>query len=226
MDNLLLEVDEAMRWERVEKFWKKYSVHVIAFLALIVLLTAGMEIYRAWRDDARMKNTEALLTLLQDEKFPDNAQAQAGEMRGPLKSMALLIAAAEFMHNDKPKEALALFDQAAKDGSAAPDLRGLALLMRARLLSSDPENKENLTASLDPVLKDRKSPWRPYALMEAASLAANHDGDFTKARAYLKRILDEEGLPDGVYAKAHALDQVYAQKEPKTPGEKKSGRDS
>jgi hypothetical protein len=70
-----------------------------------------------------------------------------------------------------------------------------------------------------PIMKNKKSPWQAYALLEGATLAAQDEKDFTKARGYLKQVLDKPDLPDSLYAKAHALDEVYALNQNKTDKE-------
>ncbi len=224
MTNIMLEIDEAMRWERMEKFWKAYGNYVVSFIALLILFTAGMEGYRAWNDHARTRDTEKLLSLIEDKNYPGNVGAADLQMRGSLKGVALLMAAGDLMRENKRKEALELYERAAQDQSISMEMRGLAILMCARLLSQDADVKEDLAQMLEPVAGDAKSPWRAYALMEAASFSASRGGDLAKARAYIKRILDIKDLPQSIYAKARALDGIYAQKESRADADKKTVR--
>ena len=216
MTNLMLEVDEAMRWERIEKFWKAYGNYVITAILIIVIGTAVFEGWRAYQTHVRSVSSEKFLTLLQDEKFPENIKGAENEIGGPVEGVALVMAAGDYLKKDKPKEALELFERAIADSATSKEMRQLATLMRARLISSDAANKEDLVKTLEPIIRDKKSPWRAYALLESAALAANRSGDFEKARGYLKQIIEEENLPQSIYAKAHALDQIYTMRAEKT----------
>lgn len=213
MTNLMLEVDEAMRWERLEKFWKGYGNYVVTFILGIVLFTAGMEGYRAWNDRARVRDTEALLNLLEDKSFPENVKTADLEAAGPLKAIALLLAASDLLQDGKATEALDLYVKAAKDKSLSPDIRDLAILMRARLVARDSSQNEDLAQILSPVANNARSPWQPYALMESASFSANRKGDLKKAREDIEKILAIKNLPQSLYAKARALDGIYAQRQ-------------
>jgi hypothetical protein len=223
-NNLLLEVDEAMRWERIEKLWQRYGNFVLAFILLTIVATALTSGWNAWNDHVRSKDTATLVTLLEDKNFPDNIKPEALHMRAPLRGMALINGAGAYMQAGKTAEAAKLYEQAANDKSIPREIRALALLMQARLLSADTKSQADLEEILKPVLKDKKSPWQSYALMEAAAYAANRKADFPGARAYLKQILDKEDAAPSLRAKAEALDRIYAAKE--KPVAKKANGDS
>jgi hypothetical protein len=209
MSNLLLEIDEAMRRERMEKLWKQYGSYLVGFIVLVVLATGIYSGWRSWNESVRIKDTEYLFSLLDDAKFPDNIKPEALKMRAPLRGVALMNAAGEYLQSGKPAEALKLFEQTGKDKSIPSEIRHLALLMQARLVATDAKSQADPEEILQPVLKDTKSPWQPYALLEAAAFSANRGNDYTQARSYLKQILDRENLPQSLYGKAQALDRIY-----------------
>jgi hypothetical protein len=217
MSNLLLEVDEAMRWERMEKLWKEYGKFVIAFIVATILATAIASAWKSWSEHSRAKDTEHLTTLLTAENFPENLTPENLKMRASLRGIALVNAGAHDLETGKTETALKFYSQAADDSSIPDDIRHLALLMKARMINADAKSQENPAALLQPVIEDKKSPWQPYALMEAAAIAANRDHDLKTARAHLKQLLETEGLPPSLYNKAKALDLVYTTRLQQTP---------
>ena len=217
MSNLLLEIDEAMRRERMEKLWKAYGQHLIAFILFVVLATAVYSGWNAWDKSVRTKQTAELFALMEDKTFPANIDPEKLNLRAPLRGIALMNGAGTYARQNKNAEALKLYEAAGNDRSIPSDLRHLALLMRARILSEDTKSTENLVEILEPVIEDNKSTWQPYGLIEAASFTANRNKDYAKAREYLKTVLERENLPQTVYSKAQALDQIYATREQQQP---------
>ncbi len=217
MSNLLQEVDDAMRRERMEELWKEYGHFVLGFIAFVILATAVYSGWTAWNDSVEAKQTEQLMALLDDSKFPDNIKPEELDLRAPLRGIALLNAAGAYVHESKTAEALKMYKAAADDTSIPPDLRQLAILMQARLLSADAKSEQSLVELLKPVMDDSKGPWQPYALMEAATFTASRGGNYIAAREYLKEIMETKELPQSIYAKARALDQIYAVKQERSP---------
>lgn len=210
--SLLLELDEAIRRERVEKLWQKYGQQLILFVVAIVLATAIYSGYSAWNESVNKKDTEKLMALLEAKDFPENIQPEALGIRGPLRGIALINAGGNYVRAGKTDKALEMYKAAANDSGVNSELLQLALLMQARLTSNTPDHAEDIEALLKPVLKDKKSPWQPYALIEAAAFTASKN-DYPAARAHLAQILENENLLPSLHNKARALDQLYAAKQ-------------
>lgn len=211
-NNLLLEVDEAMRWERIEKVWKNYGNYIIGFIIAVILATAIMSGWNAWNRHVNARNTNDLITLLDDKNFPANISEDM-KLKGPLRGIAYINAAGAAMSKDKDADALKFFKLAADEKSAPGEIRDLGILMQARLLAEDGKTS---TADIDklmqPVLGNKKSPWYHHALLDAAGYAAKGE-DYNKARGYLKNIMDDKNVLQGLKIKADALDRLYASKE-------------
>jgi hypothetical protein len=208
MADVILEMEETLRRERMEKLWKTYGNYVIGFFLMIVLLVAGYESYTAWNRHTRLKNTEQLMAILDSAEFPGNIE-KISTISGPAKGIGFMLAAGALLEDDKKAEALKIYDQAATDKFVSPDVRGLAVLMRARLSQSMPDAaQDKIMAGLEPLLRDHISPWRPYALIESASIAASNN-DFTAALETIKQAISAENMPPSFYAKARALEKKY-----------------
>ncbi len=221
MSDILREIDEAMRQERMEKFWKENGNTLVVFVVATILMTAVISGYRSWDRSERATGTDRALALMEDKTFPENIKEAKLDMRGGLRGIVLINGAQDFLNGGKPDEALALYTKAAEDKNIPGEMRGLAVLMQARL-AKDVGADEKLMKNLAGIAGDNGNPWQQHARIEAASYAAANN-DYKTARKYLAGVMDEKDLPDTLYKKANALDHVYALKEQKADAATKTG---
>lgn len=222
MADIFAEVDEAMRRERLEKLWKKHGKLILGVLAVLIVATGIRSAFDHWNDSVRASQTSELIALMADASFPDNIKDSGPDLRPGLRGVALLTGAGALMDAGKSEEAFALYGRAAKDTAIPDDLRHLAVLMMVR---NDAIKEGAVTADLLAQLKpvwNSSSPWRWHARLEAAALLADRDHDYAAARKHLQVIAKGEGLPDTLYAKAKALDHVYATREQEEKTKKES----
>lgn len=219
MADLFREVDEAMRQDRIAKFWKENATYIIAFILGTIVLTAAISGYKAWDSGVRKKQTQALIALQDARDYPDNITGEAvSGLRPGLRGLALMDAAGKHVERKKTAEALRLYESVAADPEIPGDLRHLATLMNVRLLlNDDAADSGALIARLEPLWTDPESPWAAHARLEAAAIVANRLNDPDAARAHLNAIQDKIGLPATLYEKARALDHVYALRIQKAP---------
>ena len=217
-NSLLMEVDEAMRWERMEKIWKDYGNYILGFILFIILATGAVSGYQAWTHHVKIKNTDGVVALIQDSSFPDNLTPENLKKTGSLQSLALIQAAAAQLRADKPADALALLKQTANQTSDI-DLRELAVLLQVRIAANtQSDDLAALRAPLEAIANRSASSWQAYAALEAAALSASLDNDPAKARALLKPLLAQDNLMPSLRAKAEGMDQLYAARAAKTGG--------
>ncbi len=209
MTDILAEVDDMMRQERVVKFWKENGNIILVAVFGAIAAAALMAGWRSWNEGVNIRGTDALLALTQDAGFPANLENSEPDMRPALRGMAMVEAAGAYVKQGKNDEALVLYKKTAEDKSVPPELRHLALLMQARIA---PDADQNLMQELGLLAYDRRSPWRYHALIEIAALAADK-GDFKTARAHLAEVINAKALPETLYARARTLDHVYALRE-------------
>lgn len=206
MSDLLAEVDEAMRQEKMEKFWHENKAYIIAFVVVTILSTAIMSGYRSWDASTKTKQTTELIALQDAENYPDNIIEAELKLRPSLRGIALLSAAGTFMEQDKKEEAAKLYARLAEDKRIPGDFRYLGILMDARLKMDNEETQAaDLIASLKPILKS-KSPWKPHAQIDAALLQAETNPD--TALELLNAVTDTANLPESLYERAQKLHHV------------------
>lgn len=215
MTDLLAEVDAAMRQERMEKFWKENGKTLILFVVATIIMTGVISGYRTWDASVKARDTEQLLVLTEAKDFPDNLKDAKLDLRPGLRGIALVNGAQAYLAKKKDADALALYSRAADDGAIPDEIRGLAVLMQARL--SENLDDEKIAKNLDSVARDGGSPWQYHARLEAAAFAAAKE-DYKTARDYLAGAMDQKKVPDTIYKKAMALDHVYSLKEQEKAG--------
>lgn len=220
MADVFAELDEVMRQERMERFWKENKNTLITCVIATIILTAAISGYRSWNTHVQTTQTDKLIEALDSQKPADGLLAISDDLRPGLRGIALLNAGRALLADGKRDEAIKAYQQAAEDRMIPSDLRDLAVLMDVQLSPQTAENKDALLKKLEGVYSDSKSPWQYHARLEAASILAHTGNDYTAALEQLKIISDAENLPPSLKAKALALTQVYALEAPaKAPAE-------
>ncbi|MCD8498265.1 MAG: hypothetical protein LRZ85_09500 [Alphaproteobacteria bacterium] len=174
MTDLLQEVDDMMRQERLAKIWHNHGNFIIGAIVAIILATAAFSGIKSWNAHVRTQQTEKLMAALDENNFTEKAPEIAADLRPGLKTVALLTAAGKHLEEEKPEEALILFKQIAGDKSTPRDLAGFAVIMEARLNKNE-GNKQDILAALENIYRSSASPWRFHAALEAAVLKASAD---------------------------------------------------
>lgn len=211
MSDLLREVDEMMRQERLEKFWRENGNYIIGFIVLSILLTAGITGWKNWQYQKRTTETEQLIAALDDDNYAEQADEISADLGKGIKAVALLTAAGKALEGGDQETAQGYYQQIAADKAASGDLYGLGVIMSARLAEED--GKAAYLSDLQKVAGDQGSPWRYHAFVEAALLEVSLNRDYEQARRYLKNVIDAaasgSSVPDSLVQRAQSLDHVY-----------------
>lgn len=210
MADVFQEVDEMMKQERVERFWKENGRWVIAFVVLSILGTAIMSGYKSWDKSVKEEQTSQLIAVLDAPDFPQGVTEKVSDLRPALRAVAILSAAQRFQSNDNNEQALSMYQNIAQDSKISSEFRHIAILMTTRL-NADLDTEEKLQ-KLNEVYTYTDSPWRYHAYMEAALLKAHEREDFTAARQLLANISSADDVPASMKEKAQKLDHVYETK--------------
>lgn len=218
MSNILIhEVEESLKRERLETLWKEYGGYLIAGVVLAVLVTALVTGWRGWNEKINMAQTTSLMDALEKE---DQAAALEGlmqDLRPGHKAVARLSEAGLLLRDGKKDEALAQYIFVADDKAIDPVFRDLARLMAVRVEWADgaaaQDSAPSLLGALEPILKDKNSPWQWHAHVQAALILAHGSKDYEGARKHLAAVIGaEKKVPPSLMERAKALDHVYALK--------------
>lgn len=204
MSELFSEVDEDLRREQLKKLWDRYSLH---FIALIVLIVAGVGGWRGYQYFENQKAETAGKEFEAAVALSDPVQAQAafdkiasGNAQG-YSALARLHAAAEAAKQDAQK-GIAAFDAIANDGKADTQIREVARLRAAGLMldtASYDEIEKRLSNDASGTHTFRHSARELLAL--SAWRAKNNDA----ARKWLDMIGDDPQSPATLRRRAEAL---------------------
>jgi hypothetical protein len=210
MSDFLAEVDEAMRQERIAKFWHENKTFIITFILLTILATGASSAYRSWDTNTKTEQTKTLIALQGADDYPSNIIDAELNIRPSLRGIALLSAAGTFVETDKPQEALKLYSRLAADSKIPEEYRYLGILMKARLTLSTGQDvqTQDILASLYPVLEN-DSPWKSHAQIDAAILEA--EANTPKALELLNAVQDTPNLPQTLYERAEKLHHIFSE---------------
>lgn len=183
-----LEMD--IQREEVLAFFRDYWKPLLGFAIFLVLLTAGLQIYRGMEADTAAKQTAEMMPLIAAPATIESAKALEDYARekasGKRKSLALLYAAGKYQAADKPEDAKRLFTDISN--SSAPD----AVKDYARILQGN-------SGDADAVKKINKdSAWQPAA----QELRALSEPDTKKRREIYAEIANDKNAPDALRKRA------------------------
>lgn len=224
-NELIHEVEESFRQERIHELWKEYGPYIVTGCVLAVLFTAASSLWRHHQHRINTTQTAAVVTATEEADPAAALTTVAPGLRGGPKAVALLTEAATLLENGKNAEAVAAYERAANDKNVPEPFRSLALLLEiktawttnSKIATPTPwpvgndkaANGRSLIARLQPLFDDA-SPWRGYARVQAAVIAAHDLGDYTQARAFLAPVRTDVHQPAAIATRANMLDKVYA----------------
>jgi hypothetical protein len=207
VSELFDEVDEEVRREQLKKLWDKYSIY---FIALMVLIVAGVGGWRGYQYLEAKKAAEAGAAFekaveLSDQGKHAEAEAAFAELAAKAPSgyrtLARLRAAAELSGKD-PKAAAKMYDDIAADRSAGTEQQALAKIRAAGLLLNSAGDAE-IHQRLEPSTASG-STFR-HTARELLALSAWRNGDVTAARKWLDAIAEDGETPPSMRSRAEAL---------------------
>ena len=218
MSDLLAELDDQMRAERMQAIWHDHGKKLIAFLVSIVLATALYSGHKEWDHHKRTQDTEAMFSVLKHEDFPNNITADSDltNLRPAMRAVVIMNAAGSYLNKkDGQETALALYEKLSADSAAPTKFRELATLSRARLMlaleTATPAEALDIITTLT---ANEDGAYYAPALIESATLYAAQ-GDYKTALEALDEINALTNLPETIYLKARTLQHVYALKQSK-----------
>lgn len=207
-DVLLREVDDAVRQDQYAEAAKRYGRPVGIALVAALALFAGYLFWDSRRDAAREKDSEALVSAL-DQIERGNLGSAAATL-DPLikdggngaKAAARMLKAGIAMEQSKPEDAAKLYDTVAADGDAPRALRDLAAI-RAVTARYDRMKPADVVARLKP-LAVPGSPWFGPA-GEVVAMAYLDQGKNAEAGALFGAIAKAKDTPETLRSRSRQM---------------------
>ena len=208
VSDIFREVEEDIRREKAEKFWKAYGNYILAVGAILFL---GVGAWQLWSRHEQQEREKAAAVFMAAQRIttPQNAASAFADMvpdapKGYGKAARLSQAGAMFAAGQQ-KEAIALYKDIATGDSGTI---GAVARLRAAWAQADTLSRSEMTDWLAPLDKPG-SAWRANA-REVLAYADYRALDMKSAREkYAALALDPEA-PDALRARAKAMSAFLA----------------
>lgn len=212
MSDIFIEVDEALKQEKLENIWQKYGGFFIGFLSVIILGTGANAGYQSWQTTRNATQTDLLFSVINAPDFTaDNLKNISQDLQPALQSIANIHAAGLFVENGEYQKAIEIYKSIEENINADPTISQLAYYM-VTSISTDLSTNDKISR-LNNMIDNKDNPWRYHAMMDAAITQATLLKDFKTARRHLAQILENSETPKTLKQKANSLDILYALKE-------------
>ncbi len=206
MSDIFREVEEEVRQERLQKWWKKYGNFVVAGVSILVIGVAGWKMWERYDQQQRLKASSQIESAAQISAAGQNdlaAEAYAQIAKHAPSGYALiaqLSQADEYMASGRTNDAIALYMKIADNDKAG---LGDVARMRAAWAQGDKLSTEELKTLLAP-LNDGKSQWR-FMARELLAYRALHDDHAGVAQKEFAALAAEKDAPSSLRQRADAM---------------------
>lgn len=200
---ILREVADEMKEEQLKKLWKKIGPYVTGLIVSVLVITAGVELYKGYQSRRSLEEAEKLqnaLSLIEANDAAAGAEILKNLSETSTRGYRYLAAFhyADYLTEQGPEkyeEAIHTLDTIISDKSAPEPFKNLALFDRILLQSEIGSlNTEEMEKELDK-LASKSDAWAPMALEFSAELALRQ-GDTEKAKARWQQILSMPGVSE------------------------------
>ncbi len=209
MSNVFVEVDEAMKQERLETLWKRYGGFFIGFLVILVLGTAANSVYNSWNTAKNIKQTDLLLLNAASDDI-----SISNDLSGGIKDINDLTIAGDLATQGETEKSLNHYNDITSNGSNI-EIKQIASYMSINL--SKNLSVEDKIAKLESISSDNNNPLRYHAALDMALIEASMNHDYSKSRSHISMILNSSDAPKTLRQKSQSLDILYALKEKTEP---------
>jgi hypothetical protein len=217
MSDIIREVDEELRRERLANIWKNYG-HYIALAAILIVAAVagwrGYEYYAGKQAEAASARYDAAQKLAADATKTDEAitafKTLSADAPSSYKLLSRLSLAAELGQKDA-KEGAAAFDAIANDSSVDPLMRDLARV-RGAALAVDTADVAEMQKRLGPALENA-SAFR-HSAKEMMGLAYIRAGDHASAQKIFLELAFDPETPPGMRNRAQRLQSALFNTQP------------
>jgi len=203
LSDIFREVEEDVRREKLEKFWKAYGDYIIALVALIILGIAGFELWQRYEANQRDKASIAFSAAQRitdprraAEAFADLAKtAPAG-----YRLLARVAQANSMLAAGQRESAVALYEEIAGQDKGSI---GQLARVRAGWAMADIASRADLQTVLAP-LETPSNGFKPMA-DEILAYSDYRNHDLAKATQEFDALANDPATPGQVKVRARAM---------------------
>jgi hypothetical protein len=206
MSEVMDEINEELRQQKLEQFWKENRNWIIASIILAILTTAGITWWRGWNNQQNLKATTQLLDISKAND-PKALTEYAATARLNHAVLAKFLAAGMHVKQGNAARATEIYDEIAGMRGVDRPLRDLAALLSCgqRLGTDDPKK---LHAELGE-LAGKKGPYR-FTALEMDALVSARENKLQDAVEKLETISMSAEAPGDARMRAATLREFYA----------------
>jgi hypothetical protein len=203
LSDIFREVEEDVRREKLEKFWKAYGDYVIALAALIIIGIAGFELWQRYEASQRDKASVAF-SAAQRISDPKAAAVAFADLAKTAPKGYALLARLEQAHSllatGQTREALAIYKQIADEDKSGA---GAVARLREGWALADTSSRADLETLLAP-LRQPSGAWAQLA-DEILAYSDYHNNQMTKATDEFNALANDTNSPQQLRVRARAM---------------------
>jgi len=207
-ETFLREVDENLRRDRMESFFKRYGGWVAAAVALFVLASGGFIYWNHIKQERSERQVEQLADTFRNigagnvAGAPQQLDAMSANGSKGVRAVALFTRAAVALQQNDVKLATAKYREVAEDKSFPKPFRDAALI-RQTALEFDSLQPQQVITRLQP-LAQPGNPWFGSA-GEMTAIAHLKQGQRDRAAQLFAAIAKDTSVPDSLRGRAVQL---------------------
>jgi hypothetical protein len=205
MTDILDEIEQDLRKDRMRRFWKRWSWLVLSVAVVFVLVVAGWRGYVGWQNSRSAATGDRYVQSLEAAERNDHEaairelEALARDAPGGYPTLARFRLAASLAGRGDNAGAVAAFDALAADASLPQNFRDVARL-RAGLLLVDNAPYAEVQRRLEPVAA-AGNPFR-HTARELLGLAAFRTDERETAARWFRDLVVDGAAPEGARNRA------------------------
>ena len=203
MSDIFREVEEDVRREKLEKFWKAYGDYVIALAALVIIGIAGFELWQRYETSQRDKASVAFIAAQRITNPKAAAEAFADLAKTAPKGYRLLARmeqANSMLASGQRESAIALYKEIANEDKGGV---GAVARLREGWALADTASRAELESLLAP-LRDPASAWKQMA-DEILAYSDYHNNQIAKAADEFNALAIDPNAPNQLRTRARAM---------------------
>lgn len=209
MVDIIDEVNEDLRRERLTRFWQRVGGYVIAVSVVIVVATVSTVLWQNYTASRQTEASEAFLAADKTLKAGDydSAARQFGALA--MKSakgippMAAMKQAYALTKAGKEEKAQEIYLALAENRSVDKGMRSMARMYAAQIMAVRDRPLQDIATVLQPLTGDGNNPFRAIAREQLAYASLQH-GDDATARRLLAELSSDMDAPVSLRRRAQA----------------------
>ena len=210
MADIIDEINEEIKQERMKALFAKYGKVVLGFAAAVVGIVVAIQGYGIYQGSVRAKAATAYFNALGESEIGNALADASSDLSGGYQMLAKFVTAAELVSQSNRSEAYDIYAALAGEASLSEVYRHFAA-MQAVINAPEDIATDELAALVGPIA-DKPGPTQGLALELMADLALR-DGDINAAKENLTKISELQDIPNGLRQRAATLALVLESKE-------------